>query len=138
MMRKEGVGPSAPVQAVPGPEVLGAIPSSPASATVEPTVMSSPASTLNDRYVIENELGRGGMSRVFAARDIKLGRRVAVKFLAPGVHDDEELRRFEQEAWAAGSLNHPNVLTVHDIGVHEKNPYIVSELLEGGTLRQHL
>src|SRR5262249_53932423 len=69
---------------------------------------------------------------------IRLDRRVAIKFLAKGVHDDEELRRFEQEARAAGSLNHPNVLTVHDIGMHEGNPYIVSELLEGGTLREHL
>jgi tetratricopeptide (TPR) repeat protein/tRNA A-37 threonylcarbamoyl transferase component Bud32 len=78
------------------------------------------------------------MSRVFAGRDIKLGRRVAIKFLAKDIHDDEELRRFEQEARAAGSLNHPNVLTVLDIGMHEGNPYIVSELLEGGTLREQL
>jgi serine/threonine protein kinase/tetratricopeptide (TPR) repeat protein len=78
------------------------------------------------------------MSRVFAARDIKLDRRVAIKFLATGTHHDDELRRFEQEARAAGSLNHPNVLIVHDIGTHEGNPYIVSELLEGGTLREHL
>jgi len=78
------------------------------------------------------------MSRVFAARDIKLDRRVAIKLLAAGIHDDDELRRFEQEARAAGSLNHPNVLIVHDIGTHEGNPYIVSELLGGGTLREHL
>jgi serine/threonine protein kinase/tetratricopeptide (TPR) repeat protein len=93
---------------------------------------------LNERYVIESELGRGGMSRVFTARDVKLGRHVAIKFLAPNIHDDAGLRRFEQEARAAGSLNHPNVLTLHDIGMHEGNPYIVSELLEGATLRQHL
>jgi len=78
------------------------------------------------------------MGRIFTGRDIKLGRRVAIKFLAKGSHSDDELRRFEQEARAAGSLNHPNVLTVLDIGTHEGNPYIVSELLEGGTLREHL
>src|SRR5262245_14508909 len=109
------------------PSPAGGLPVSPVSGLV-----------LNERYVIECELGRGGMSRVFAARDIKLDRRVAIKFLAPGTHDDDELRRFEQEARAAGSLNHPNVLIVHDIGTHEGNPYIVSELLEGGTLREHL
>src|SRR5215831_7524838 len=106
-----------------------------------PVAHDSPAngaSMLNERYSIENELGRGGMGRIFTGRDIKLGRRVAIKFLAKGSHDDDELRRFEQEARAAGSLNHPNVLTVHDIGMHEGNPYIVSELLEGATLRQHL
>src|SRR5215469_5452046 len=116
-------------------------------AGVEATVISpsaphdSPVSsawTLNERYILESELGRGGMGRIFTGRDIKLGRRVAIKFLAPGTHDDDELRRFEQEARAAGSLNHPNVLIVHDIGTHEGNPYIVSELLEGGTLREHL
>src|SRR5215510_12903361 len=116
-------------------------------AAVEPTLLSPPAahdspvntaSTLNERYIIESELGRGGMSRVFTGRDIKLGRRVAIKFLARGSHNDDELRRFEQEARAAGSLNHPNVLTVLDIGTHEGNPYIVSELLEGGTLRECL
>ena len=114
-----------------------------ATAIRQPLVGGPPASVssglvLNDRYVLESEVGRGGMSCIFAARDIKLDRRVAIKFLAPGTHDDDELRRFEQEARAAGSLNHPNVLVVHDIGTHEGNPYIVSELLEGGTLREHL
>jgi len=146
-MGKEAAVPSAPVQAVPVPAGSSASQSTPVNPTVEPTVIPRPtsdgspanaASTLNERYVIENELGRGGMSCVFAGRDIRLDRRVAIKFLAQGIHDDEELRRFEQEARAAGSLNHPNVLTVHDIGMHEGNPYIVSELLEGGTLREHL
>src|SRR5262249_53537991 len=146
-MGKEIAVSSAQVQAAPVPAGSSASQSSPVNPTVEPTLTPPPAadgspanaaSTLNERYVIENELGRGGMSRVFAGRDIRLDRRVAIKFLAKGVHDDEELRRFEQEARAAGSLNHPNVLTVHDIGMHEGNPYIVSELLEGCTLREHL
>jgi len=93
---------------------------------------------LNERYVLEYELSRGGMGRVFAARDSKIGRRVAIKFLTPGIHGDDELHRFEQEARAAGSLNHPNVLTVHDIGTHQGEPYIVSELLDGRTLRERL
>ena len=115
-------------------------------ATIEPTTprpatpgtAASLPSTLNERYALENELSRGGMGRVFIALDLKLDRRVAIKFLVAGVHTDDELRRFEQEARAAGSLNHPNVLTVHDIGMHQGEPFIVSELLEGDTLREHL
>ena len=92
---------------------------------------------LAGRFEIEGELGRGGMGHVVAARDRKLERRVAIKFLA-GRHDQRALRRFELEARAAGALNHPNVLAVHDVGVHEGEPYLVSELLEGQTLRARL
>src|SRR5262244_326538 len=131
------------------PPLVPSTPSSASESLPEPTAIREPlvggpparvsfGLILNERYVLESELGRGGMSRVFAASDIKLDRRVAIKFLSPGAHDDDELRRFEQEARAAGSLNHPNVLIVHDIGTHEDNPYIVSELLGGGTLREHL
>jgi len=93
---------------------------------------------MGDRYAVEREIGHGGMGRVFAARDLKLGREVAIKLLPPGAHSDEQLRRFEQEARAAGSLDHPNVLVIHDIGVLEGEPYIVSELLQGATLRKRL
>src|SRR5437879_10227394 len=93
---------------------------------------------IDERYRIDKEIGRGGMGRVFVAHDRKLGRDVAIKVLAPGAHGEEALQRFEQEARAAGTLNHPNVLAVYDIGAHEGGPYIVSELLEGGTLRQRL
>jgi len=93
---------------------------------------------LNDRYVVEKELGRGGMGRVLVGRDTKLNRKVAIKLLVAGLHDEQALRRFEQEARAAGALNHPNVLVIHDIGLHEGQPYIISELLEGGTLRERL
>ena len=107
-----------------------------------PTALSRPAETpphsLQERYRIERELGRGGMGRVFAAVDLQLGRRVAIKMLAPGPHVEDELLRFRQEARAAGSLNHPNVLTVFDLGASEVGPYIVSELLEGRTLRAAL
>src|SRR6266478_2704264 len=68
----------------------------------------------------------------------KLGRDVAIKVLASGLHGEEALRRFEQEARATCALNHANILDVHDIGTHEGNPYIVSELLHGITLRERL
>jgi TolB-like protein len=93
---------------------------------------------IDARYRIEKEIGRGGMGRVFVAHDRKLGRDVAIKVLASGLHGEEALRRFEQEARATCALNHANILDVHDVGTHEGNPYIVSELLHGTTLRERL
>ena len=79
------------------------------------------------------------MGDVFRAHDDRLGRDVAVKVLkAAAATDPDRLRRFEQEARAAAVLNHPNIVAVYDIGMHEGTPYIVSELLEGQTLRQRL
>ena len=90
-------------------------------------------------YVILSPLGAGGMGEVYRARDTSLGRDVAVKVLASFVAlDPERLRRFEHEARAAASLNHPNILAVHQMGTYEGAPYLVSELLEGGTLRDLL
>jgi eukaryotic-like serine/threonine-protein kinase len=90
-------------------------------------------------YEIVAPLGAGGMGEVYRARDERIGRDVAIKVL-PGefASDPDRLRRFEQEARAAGQLNHPNILTVHDTGTHEGAPYIVTELLEGETLRERL
>lgn len=79
------------------------------------------------------------MGEVYRARDPRLGREVAIKVLPAGfTFDPERLRRFEQEARAASALNHPNILTVHDIGTHEEAPYLVCELLHGHTLRDLL
>ena len=107
----------------------------------EPTlkhVEGDRAAALPERYRVERELGRGGMGRVFAARDEKLGRDVAIKVLAVGNGDEATLRRFEQEARAAALLEHPNIVAVYDIGQHENGPYIISELLRGETLRDRM
>jgi serine/threonine protein kinase len=79
------------------------------------------------------------MGEVYRARDTELGRDVAIKVLPSAYSvDQDRLRRFQQEAWAAGALNHPNILIVHDIGAHDGAPYVVSELLEGETLRKRI
>src|SRR5438876_11597480 len=84
-------------------------------------------------------IGAGGMGEVFRARDTRLNRDVAVKVLPKDfVADADRMRRFEQEAKTLAALNHPNVLTIHDAGVHEGAPYLVSELLEGKTLREEM
>jgi len=90
-------------------------------------------------YEIRSPLGAGGMGEVYRARDTRLDRIVAIKVLpAPQAGDPDRLRRFETEARAIAALNHPNILAVHDIGTHDGSPYLVSECLEGQTLRQEL
>jgi eukaryotic-like serine/threonine-protein kinase len=90
-------------------------------------------------YEILAPLGAGGMGEVYRARDPRIGRDVAIKVLhAHVVNDPDRLRRFEQEVKASGALNHPNVLVIYDVGTQDGAPYIVSELLEGETLRQRL
>jgi eukaryotic-like serine/threonine-protein kinase len=90
-------------------------------------------------YEILSPLGAGGMGEVYRARDTRLARDVAVKVLPEAVAKDEDrLRRFAQEARAVAALNHPNILSVHDIGAFEGTHYIVTELLEGSTLRDKL
>jgi dipeptidyl aminopeptidase/acylaminoacyl peptidase len=90
-------------------------------------------------YEIVALLDRGGMGEVYRARDVRLSRDVALKVLhADFAADAERVRRFEQEAKAAGALNHPNILAVYDTGESEGSPYIVTELLEGETLRERL
>jgi len=90
-------------------------------------------------FEIVSAIGAGGMGEVYRARDPRLNRDVAVKVLPASFSSDaSRLRRFEQEARAAASLNHPNILAVHDIGQQDGAPYIVSELLDGATLRERL
>ena len=91
------------------------------------------------RYELLEKLGTGGMGEVFRARDQVLLREVAVKFLPePFTTNPARLTRFTREARAASSLNHPNILTVHDIGQVEGQHYMVTEVVEGVTLRQLL
>ena len=90
-------------------------------------------------YEILSPLGAGGMGEVYRAHDSRLGRDVAIKILPAAVsRDPERLRRFEQEARATAALNHPNILAVFDIGLQGDSPYVVTELLEGETLRQRI
>ena len=96
----------------------------------------APGSTLG-RYIVEDPLGSGGMGEVYRARDTQLGRDVALKVVAAAV-DAERLARFDREARTTARLAHPNIVTVFDLGVHEGLPYLVTELLQGETLRQRL
>jgi Tol biopolymer transport system component len=90
-------------------------------------------------YQIVSLLGMGGMGEVYRARDTRLGRDVAIKVVPEAMASDpDRLRRFEQEARTIAALNHPNILGIHDIGVHDGAPFLVSELLEGQTLREKL
>jgi len=101
--------------------------------------MSLAAGTRLGPYEILAPLGAGGMGEVYRARDTRLGRDVAVKVLPAALATDpERLRRFEREARAASALNHPNILSIHDLGTHEGVSYVVFELLEGQTLRERL
>jgi serine/threonine protein kinase len=83
----------------------------------------SPNTTIGD-YSVVSKIGEGGMGEVYRARDTKLGRDVSIKVLPAAFSEDTaRLARFEQEAQAAGSLNHPNILVIHHIGMHEGAPY---------------
>ena len=104
-----------------------------------PATMNLTSGSKLGPYEIVAPLGAGGMGEVFRARDSRLKREVAIKVLTQATSlDPERLRRFEQEALATAALNHPNILAVFDIGTNEGSPYVVSELLEGETLRERL
>ena len=101
--------------------------------------MTITAGTKLGRYEVRAKIGEGGMGVVYRARDEKLNRDIAIKVLPAAFSDDvERLHRFEQEAQAAGALNHPNILSVYDVATHDGAPYVVSELLEGESLRDRL
>jgi serine/threonine protein kinase/tetratricopeptide (TPR) repeat protein len=90
-------------------------------------------------YEVVAQIGAGGMGEVYCARDTRLGREVAIKLLPAEFSDDpERLRRFEQEARAVAALSNPHILALFDVGTHEGSPYLVTELLEGESLRERL
>ncbi len=110
-----------------------------AALLLEPDVPEDLIGRVVDSYRLLSRLGAGGMGEVYLAHDAKLDRPVALKFLTPDLAvDRDRLRRFHQEARAASSLNHPHIVVVHDFGEVEDRPYLVTEFIEGETLRHRL
>src|ERR1700687_4761762 len=87
-------------------------------------------------YRIETPLGEGGMGSVYLALDTKLNRPVAIKFLSDDLADAAARRRFQREAQMASSLNHPHIVTVYDVGEFQGRQYLVTEFVDGGTLKE--
>ena len=116
---------------------MGTLPGD-SKAIIRALMTLAPGSKLGP-YEIVGLLGAGGMGEVYRARDSALGRDVAVKILRAGTWQDaDRLRRFRQEAQSAASLNHPNILAIHFVGEHGGAPFIVSEFLEGESLRERI
>src|SRR5580700_9156619 len=89
-------------------------------------------------YEIQSLLGAGGMGEVYRARDTRLHRDVAIKVLPQAFATEAARERFQREARAASALNHPNICVVHDVGEAAGHPFLVMELLQGKTLREHI
>jgi Tol biopolymer transport system component len=120
-------------------DFMGAAALKDAAALVTPEAQGTLTGKQVGHYELLSLIGAGGMGEVYSARDTRIGRKVAVKLLPSDLaQDTDRLRRFEQEVRAVGMLNHPNILTIHDVGTYEGSPYLVSELLDGETLRDRL
>src|ERR1041384_2284844 len=100
--------------------------------------MSIAAGTRLGRYEIRSQIGAGGMGEVYLAEDTRLGRKGAVKALAEAfTRNRERLSRFDQEAYAASALNHPNIITVYEMGDEDGRHFIATEFIDGVTLKKH-
>ena len=118
---------------------VGTFLETPAAVLLETKVFEDLSGRVVDSYQLVSRLGAGAMGEVYLAHDTKLDRPVALKFLSPELAADRDrLRRFRQEARAASSLNHPHIVVVHDFGELDGRPYIVTEFIEGETLRRRL
>ena len=114
----------------------GALLDHPAAAPLErSTATRLAAGAQVGHYTIEVLLGEGGMGVVYRALDTKLNRPVAIKFLSDALADTAARRRFQREAQLASSLNHPHIVTVHDVGETDGVQYLVTEFVDGGTLK---
>ena len=129
-------GPALPQGVLPPPRPRTPPPAIPGSGRAASEALIA-GTTIAGRYTVLHEIARGGMGRVLAARDDKLGRTVAIKVLTDA-YEPEKVRRFETEARAAGSLLHPNVLGIFDVGDDAGVPFLVCELLKGRTLKAEL
>ena len=118
---------------------VGTFLETPAVVLLEPEAREDLSGHVVSCYQLMSRLGAGGMGEVYLAHDMKLDRRVALKVLSPELAADRDrLRRFHQEARAASSLNHPHIVVVHDFGELDGRPYLVTEFIEGETLRHRL
>src|SRR5207244_8810275 len=124
-------------------EQAGSFLESPATQVGAPLVTDArPKLTAGDAlgpYRVLSQIGSGGMGEVYLAQDTRLGRKIALKLLSASfTNNDERVRRFRQEASAASALNHPNILTIHEVGQTDSAHFIATEFIDGETLRQRL